>query len=54
MAQVEFKVSTEQLLNTASEFSGTGAAISNLTQEMVNISTQLSSCSSESDRKSVV
>ena len=48
MAQVEFKVSTEQLLNTASEFSGTGAAISNLTQEMVNISTQLSSCSSES------
>ena len=48
MAQVEFKVSTEQLLNTASELSNTGSSISNLTNEMMNISGQLASCSSES------
>lgn len=47
MANVEFKVSTEQLLGTASEFSNTGSVISNLTMEMMNISNQLSSCSGE-------
>lgn len=44
---VEFKVSTEQLLNTASEFSNTGSSISNLTMEMMNVSNQLATCSSE-------
>ena len=48
MAQIELKVSTQQLLTTASEFSSTGNSISSLTADMVNISTALASCSSES------
>ena len=48
MAQIELKVSTQQLLTTASEFSSTGNSISSLTADMVNISTALAACSSDS------